>query len=399
VAFDCSPPKAALIAVTDSTFSEAQGSESNTTGFGEAMDRAADSRGLTAGTVVLLANLGGHLQLDLANGFRELGWEVIWWGHEDERYFNSFVSGIRPPALVLSADAAGPIFPSLLRCPHPTAVLHSDSYRYTKARVRRSQLFDIAVSCHPGAPLQAFARYHPRALLLPHAVAEGDYATLPETRDLEVGWVGSSSAPIYQRRRDLLPTLADRFVMNDWKKRYPSNAIPGIYARSKVVVNISRDDQPSDASTRVFEAMAAGALLITQLPTELTELGFVEGEHFVGYPNDADVPGLVAHWLGCNGQRDEIARAARARVLSSFTYTHRARTLAHVAVNEGAALVAARRLGEATAAALVLEQYLQERRWSALLGRGWSLLTSARLRATRVLWAGLMAKRGEPRRR
>jgi hypothetical protein len=318
---------------------------------------------------------------------------VIWWGHEDEGYFNSFVRKIRIPALVLYVDAAGPVFPSLLRCPHPTAVLHADSYRYTNARLRRSRLFDIAVSCHPGAPLQAFARSHPRALLLPHAVVGRDYANLPDTRDLEVGWVGSSSGPIYQRRRDLLPTLADRFVMNDWKKRYPPNAIPRIYARSKVIVNISRDDWPSDANTRVFEAMAAGALLITQLPTELTELGFVEGEHFIGYSNDADVPALVAHWLDWNGQRDEIARAARARVLSSFTYRDSARALAHVAVNEGAALVASRRLSEPTAAALVLEQYVQERRWSALFGRGWSLLTSARLRAASVLWAGLRAKR------
>jgi hypothetical protein len=111
------------------------------------------------------------------------------------------------------------------------------------------------------------------------------------------------------------------------------------------------------------------------------------------------VPALVAHWLGCNGQRDEITRAARARVLSSFTYADRARTLAHVAVSEGAALVASRRLSEATAAALVLEQYLQERRWSALLGRGWSLLKSARLRAASVVWAGIRAKRGRQRRR
>ena len=385
--------------MTESTASAAWDPHSRSRWATEADDGAIEPREAGFGTTVLLSHLGGHLQLDLANGFRELGWEVIWWGHEDERYFNSFVGGIGTPALVLYADAAGPVFPSLLRCPHPTAVLHSDSYRYTNARVRRSQLFDIAVSCHPGAPLHAFARSHPRALLLPHAVVRRDYATLPETRDLEVGWVGSSSAPIYQRRRDLLPILADKFVMNDWKKRYPPNAIPRIYARSRVVVNISRDDWPSDASTRVFEAMAAGALLITQLPTELTELGFVEGEHFIGYSDDDDVPALVAHWLGCNGQRDEITRTARARVLSSFTYTDRARTLAHVAVSEGAALVASRRLSEATAAALVLEQYLQERRWSALLGRGWSLLTSARLRAASVLWAGLRAKRGRRRRR
>ena len=340
--------------MTESTASGARDPHSRSRLAREADDGAIEPREAGFGTIVLLSHLGGHLQLDLANGFRELGWEVIGGAtNTSDISTASWVGSERRPLYFtpMPLDRFSPhcsvaLIPLRYCTPH--------SYRYTNARVRRSQLFDIAVSCHPGAPLRAFARSHPRALLLPHAVVRRDYATLPGTRDLEVGWVGSSSAPIYKRRRDLLPILADEFVMNDWKKRYPPNAIPRIYARSKVVVNISRDDRPSDASTRVFEAMAAGALLITRLPTELTELGFVEGEHFIGYSDDDDVPALVAHWLGCNGQRDEITRAARARVLSSFTYTDRARTLAHVAVSEGAALVASRRLSEATAAALVL---------------------------------------------
>ena len=81
--------------------------------------------------------------------------------------------------------------------------------------------------------------------------------------------------------------------------------------------------------------MAAGALLVTQVPTELTELGFVEGRHFVGYTNHAVVPSLVAEWLGRDGAREEIADAARMRVLSSFTYANRAETLADIAAREG----------------------------------------------------------------
>ncbi len=34
---------------------------------------------------------------------------------------------------------------------------------------------------------------------------------------------------------------------------------------------------------RVFEAMAAGDSADHSLPTELSELGFVDGEHFIGY--------------------------------------------------------------------------------------------------------------------
>jgi Glycosyl transferases group 1 len=351
-----------------------------------------DARLSGPGTLVLLTNLGVHAQHDLANAFRDLGWEVVWWGHEDEGYFNVFVGGIQPPALVLYADTAGPVFPSLVHCPHPTAVLHTDSYRYTEARARRSLLFDVAASCHPGSPYQVFARTHRRSLLLPHAVVGRDFDSLPETRDLEVGWVGSTRAPFYRRRRDLLPLLADKFVMNDWSRRYPSSLIPGIYARSKIVVNISRDDWPSDAGTRVFEAMAAGALLVTQVPTELTELGFVEGRHFVGYAGDAEVSSLVAEWLGRNGAREVIADAARTRVLSSFTYANRANTLADIAIREGRGLVSSRSLDESAAAGLVFEQYLQERRWAALRSQGLSLISLARLRAARILWAAMVAR-------
>ena len=344
------------------------------------------------GTLVLLSNLAAHLQHDLANAFRDLGWEVVWWGHEDERHFNHFVGDIQPPALVLYADAAGPLFPSLVRCPHPTAVLHVDSHRWPEARARRSQLFDIAASCHPGLPFQLLARTHRKPLLLPHVVVGRDFESSHETRDLEVGWVGSTRAPFYQRRRHLLPVLASKFLMNDWRRRYSSNVIPSIYARSKIVVNISGDDCPWDANTRVFEAMAAGALLVTQVPTELTELGFVEGRHFVGYADDAEVPLVVAEWLGRDRARKEIAAAGRTRVLSKFTYANRAETLVDISVEEGRALVSSRSLDESAAAGLVFEQYLQERRWAALRSQGPSLIALARLGTPRIMWAAMVAK-------
>ncbi|MEM4218097.1 MAG: glycosyltransferase [Candidatus Methanomethylicaceae archaeon] len=55
------------------------------------------------------------------------------------------------------------------------------------------------------------------------------------------------------------------------------------------MVNISRDDFPHDANMRCFEVMAAGALLVTSLPTELADLGFEEGRHFVGFEHEQDL--------------------------------------------------------------------------------------------------------------
>ena len=56
-----------------------------------------------------------------------------------------------------------------------------------------------------------------------------------------------------------------------------------IYKQSKVVVNLSRDDYLQDANLRCFEVMASGALLITPKPTELSEIGFIEGTHYVTF--------------------------------------------------------------------------------------------------------------------
>ena len=118
---------------------------------------------------------------------------------------------------------------------------------------------------------------------------------------------------------------------------------------------------------------------MTQVPTELTELGFVEGSHFVGYEDDSEVPAIVAEWLRRDGPREEITKAARATVLSSFTYARRAESLADITLNEGRALMSSRTLDEPAAAGLVFEQYLQERRWAALRSQGPSLIAMARL--------------------
>jgi len=81
--------------------------------------------------------------------------------------------------------------------------------------------------------------------------------------------------------------------MNDWSRRYEPEEMARIYRQSKIIVNIARDDFPQDANLRTFEAMATGALLLTSLPTELTEIGFEDGVHFVGFRKEAEIAPLV----------------------------------------------------------------------------------------------------------
>jgi len=74
----------------------------------------------------------------------------------------------------------------------------------------------------------------------------------------------------------------------------------------------------------VFEVLASGALLLTSVPSELEQLGFVEGTHFVGYRRPEDIGSLVREYLADAASRARIANAARSLVLSEHTYDRRA---------------------------------------------------------------------------
>lgn len=119
--------------------------------------------------------------------------------------------------------------------------------------------------------------------------------------------------------------------MNDWRSRHAPEAIARIYRQSKIVLNIARDDFPQDANLRAFEAMAGGALLLTLLPTELAQIGFEDGIHFVGFRKEAEILPLVRKYLSEESSRRRIAEAARHKVLSEHSYDRRVEAILELA--------------------------------------------------------------------
>src|SRR5262249_3986986 len=117
------------------------------------------------------------------------------------------------------------------------------------------------------------------------------------------------------------------FRMNDVARRYSLEEMANVCSQSRIVVNIGRDDFPQDANLRTFEAMGAGALLITSLPSELTQIGFEEGVHFIGYRDVQEIKPLARRYLSEDSARQSIARAARAKVLREHTYDERVKRL------------------------------------------------------------------------
>src|SRR6266853_1613359 len=228
------------------------------------------------------------------------------------------------PSTIFHFESAHPLFPiGLERSEIPTVCFHPDTYAFTERRIHWSAVFDHTAVFHPGYDEPFKRAGHPGAFLLPHAVRKNFFLGVDPSREFEIGWIGQTSGEFYKTRAQWLPKLAQEFHTNDWSRSYSVEEVANVYRRSRIVVNIGRDDFPQDANLRVFEVLASGALLLTSLPTELTQLGFQHGVHFVGYRDAAQLTGLIRQYLDDETARSRVAEAARALVLAEHTYDRR----------------------------------------------------------------------------
>src|ERR1041385_5365123 len=122
------------------------------------------------------------------------------------------------------------------------------------------------------------------------------------------------------------------------------------------------------------------------MPTELTEWGLREGEHFVGWRNEAEIPKLVAHYLAHNTEREEIAQAARERTLKQFTYQRCIETIESVVRENGGELFAPARCWPAEQVHLLYLSYYYRLQLLCAALEEFRLLRNA---VPRAYWKGL----------
>ncbi|MFO7974020.1 MAG: glycosyltransferase, partial [Candidatus Hydrogenedentota bacterium] len=137
-------------------------------------------------------------------------------------------------------------------------------------------------------------------------------------REYDISYIGRIQDDPDDRRRKLLDEVRDRFPNHVIGQQWPAD-MARTYAQSKIVINAAVHHE---LNMRVFEAMASGALLITDNAEGLTDL-FEEGTHFVLYRDDRELCDLIQHYLENEGARERIARQAREFVLENHTYDHR----------------------------------------------------------------------------
>jgi Glycosyl transferases group 1 len=232
------------------------------------------------------------------------------------------------PSLIFHPDADFPIMPrGLNRVAIPTALLQADPYAYTHRRLRWAMLFDYVLLMHEGFEERFRAAGHPGPITVVHGVDAAYFEGPEPERCFEVSCVGRVDGASYRTRRDVLSALEKEFHTNKWRQKHTYQELADVYRRSKIVVNIGRDDYPRDVSLRFAETMAAGALFLTQLPSEIEGMGFEEGTHYVGFRKQEEIATAVRKYLMDEETRQRIASGGREKVLREHTYDVRVKTL------------------------------------------------------------------------
>ena len=140
-------------------------------------------------------------------------------------------------------------------------------------------------------------------------------------RCYDVAYVGSNNATVHPARHALLTSIQSEFPNVFMGVANPSDMVR-IYAQARLVFNKSINN---DVNMRYFEAMGAGAVLLTDpaLNNGVDEL-FRVGEHYFEYRDEQTLLEVIRSQLQDPEYCCRIGDAARTHVLTNHTYRHRA---------------------------------------------------------------------------
>lgn len=242
--------------------------------------------------------------------------------------------------LILHIDSDGCNFPrglESLSC--PTASYLIDTHRDFGLRSEYAQFFDYVFVAQRNHVDRLRGLGFEQVYWLPLACDPEIHGARERPKVWDVGFVGQIHSPHRARR---LALLAERYKVNDYQRRYPKEEIAEVYSKSKIVFNTSIE---GDLNMRVFEAMASGAMLITDRIGNGQEDLFKPGVHLVEYGSDEELLEAVDYYLHHDDEREEIARAGRDLVLSEHTYYHRCQQILNTIFTEDTPQLFARARG------------------------------------------------------
>lgn len=194
-----------------------------------------------------------------------------------------------------------------------------DVHQDLKSRLQTSLLFDLVFIAQKDYLHFFNQNGQPLTSWLPLACDSEIHNQSAVTRQYEVGFVGNLGHRDTPRWK-VLTAILPLFKTNDYQRYHSPLEMGNVYGQSKIVFNTSIN---GDVNMRVFEAMAAGALLVTdRIGNGLSEL-FKEDVHYVGYDSVDEAKEKISFYLSHDAERVKIAQAGQQEVLEHHTYLKR----------------------------------------------------------------------------
>jgi hypothetical protein len=238
-----------------------------------------------------------------------------------------------------------------------TAAYFIDVHLSLEPRLRLGKFFDLIFVAQTDYVERFEAYGHRQVHWLPLACDHVTHCQPSDEKPYDVGFVGKLGRRGTWRYETLTAVLTN-YNTNDYNRFYQPSELGKIYGESSIVFNASIG---KELNMRFFEAMASGALLITdRIPAALDGL-FVEGVHFVGYTDVKEAKQKIDYYLCHESERLKIASTGQQLALAEHTYQHRWRSIKALATTcEHTAM--ARRASRHELAVLYAEIFVDLRR-------------------------------------
>ncbi len=205
--------------------------------------------------------------------------------------------------------------------PCPSVALMGDTHIDLEWRLRYGVGFDHVFVMFNRQHIPLFAAAGcPSVHWCPAAIDPEVHVPAPSARTHDVGFVGSTHPELHRRRVERLRWLIAQGI-DVHVDCQPLERMSAVLAASRIGVN---DTAAEDLNMRVFEALGAGALLLTnRLPAESgLETLFTDGRHLVVYDDDEGLLAKIRYYLDERhaAEREAIAAEGRREVLARHTY-------------------------------------------------------------------------------
>lgn len=233
--------------------------------------------------------------------------------------------GFAPELMLFVEGGTMRLFPTgLERLPCLTAWYGIDTHMDYAKHLRIGRLFDITFIAQKEFVEKLRTDGVRQVFWLPLAFAPELHPQGPLERCYDVAYVGSDSAVVHPIRHALLAAIR-RDIPNVFQGMASPREMGRIYAQAKMVFNKSVNN---DINMRYFEAMGAGAVLLTDHANDngVEEL-FTVGEHFLEYDDENSLIALLRELSRDPERCRRIGEAARRHVLEGHTYAYRANSL------------------------------------------------------------------------